>query len=69
VGRIGPDILARLFDEHAGALVLFARQWCDAPDDIFQDAFVALARQGTVPERVVPWLSRVVRNGAITAPR
>jgi hypothetical protein len=41
--RIGPDILGRLFDEHAGALALFARQWCDGPDDIVQDAFVALA--------------------------
>ncbi|MFI5454751.1 MAG: RNA polymerase sigma factor [Isosphaerales bacterium] len=67
--RIGPDILGRLFDEHAGALLLFARQWCDAPDDIVQDAFVALARQKAMPERVVPWLYRVVRNGAISAAR
>jgi RNA polymerase sigma factor (sigma-70 family) len=67
--RIGPDILGRLFDEHAGALLLFARQWCDAPEDIVQDAFTALARQKTVPERVVPWLYRVVRNGAISASR
>ena len=65
--RISPDILGQLFDEHAGALVLFARQWCEAPDDIVQDAFVALARQSTVPDRVVPWLYRVVRNGAIGA--
>jgi RNA polymerase sigma factor (sigma-70 family) len=49
--------------------VLFARQWCDAPDDIVQDAFVALARQRVVPDRVVPWLYRVVRNGAITVAR
>jgi RNA polymerase sigma factor (sigma-70 family) len=69
MGRIGPDILGRLFDEYAGALVLFARQWCDAPDDIVQDAFVALARQEAVPERVAPWLYRVVRNGAIAAAR
>jgi RNA polymerase sigma factor (sigma-70 family) len=67
--RIGPDILGRLFDEHAGALVLFARRWCDAPDDIVQDAFVALARQKVVPDRAVPWLYRVVRNGAIAAAR
>ncbi len=69
MGRINPDVLGRLFDEHAGALVLFARQWCEAPDDIVQDAFVALARQSTVPDRVVPWLYRVVRNGAIGAVR
>jgi RNA polymerase sigma factor (sigma-70 family) len=66
---ISPDTFGRLFDEHAGALVLFARQWCDAPDDIVQDAFVALARQTVVPERLVPWLYRVVRNGATAAAR
>jgi RNA polymerase sigma-70 factor (ECF subfamily) len=58
-----------LFDAHAGALVLFARQWCDAPEDIVQDAFVALARQEDPPERAVSWLFRVVRNGAIAAAR
>jgi RNA polymerase sigma-70 factor (ECF subfamily) len=67
--RIGPEILGRLFDEHAAALLLFARQWCDAPEDIVQDAFASLARQKTVPERVVPWLYRVVRNGAISTSR
>ena len=69
MGRIGPDTLGRLFDEHAGALVLFARQWYDAPEDIVQDAFVALARQEESPERAVAWLFRVVRNGAMAAAR
>src|SRR5262249_52306915 len=69
MGRIGPDDLGRLFDEHAGALALFARQWCDVPEDIVQDAFVALARQEESPHRPVAWLFRVVRNGAIPAPR
>jgi hypothetical protein len=67
MGRIGPDDLGRLFDEHAGALVLFARQWCDAPEDVVQDAFVALARQEESPERALAWLFRVVRNGAHAA--
>jgi RNA polymerase sigma-70 factor (ECF subfamily) len=69
MARIDPDTLGRLFDEHANSLVLFARQLCDAPDDLVQDAFVTLARQKVVPDRVVPWLYRVVRNGAITAAR
>ncbi|MGO9466532.1 MAG: RNA polymerase sigma factor [Isosphaeraceae bacterium] len=69
MGRIGPEILGRLFDEHAAALVLFARQWCDAPEDIVQDAFLALARQESQPDRAVAWLYRVVRNGAIAASR
>jgi RNA polymerase sigma-70 factor (ECF subfamily) len=69
MGRIGPETLGRLFDEHAAALVLFARQWCDAPEDIVQDAFVALARQESEPDRAAAWLYRVVRNGAIAALR
>jgi RNA polymerase sigma factor (sigma-70 family) len=69
MARIDPETLGRLFDEHAGSLVLFARQWCNSPDDIVQDAFVALARQKVMPDRVVPWLFHVVRNGAIAAVR
>jgi RNA polymerase sigma-70 factor (ECF subfamily) len=65
----GPERLGELFDEHAGPLALYARQWSDAPEDIVQDAFVALARQRRWPETVVPWLYRVVRNGAIAASR
>ncbi len=69
MGRIGPEHLGRLFDEHAAALVLYARQWCDGPEDIVQEAFIKLARQWTRPERVVPWLYRVVRNAAIASSR
>src|SRR3954462_4667631 len=66
---IGPELLGRLFDEHAPALVLYARQWSDRPEDMVQDAFVALARQSRPPDRVVPWLYRVVRNGSIASAR
>jgi RNA polymerase sigma-70 factor (ECF subfamily) len=69
MGRVGPEILGRLFDEHAAALALYARQWCAAPEDVVQEAFIALARQSTAPERVVPWLYRVVRHGALAAAR
>jgi RNA polymerase sigma-70 factor (ECF subfamily) len=69
MARIGPELLGRLFDEQAAGLVLYARQWSDRPEDIVQDAFLALARQPSVPARVVPWLYRVVRNGAIAAAR
>lgn len=69
MGWIGPQILGCLFDEHAAALVLFARPLCDAPEDIVQDAFVALARQDPAPDRPAAWLYRVVRNGAIAAAR
>jgi RNA polymerase sigma-70 factor (ECF subfamily) len=61
--------LGRLIDEHAAALVLYARQWCAAPEDVVQDAFLALMRQAADPEPVLPWLFRVVRNRAISAAR
>ena len=58
---------ARLIDAHAAALVLYARQWCGAPEDVVQEAFLKLVRQGRPPEDAVAWLYRVVRNGAIDA--
>jgi RNA polymerase sigma-70 factor (ECF subfamily) len=62
-------LLARLIDERAAALVLFARQWCAAPEDVVQEAFVKLASLRSPPERPVAWLHRVVRNGALSAAR
>jgi RNA polymerase sigma factor (sigma-70 family) len=61
------DWLGRLVDRHAAALELFARQWCDAPEDVVQEAFVKLAAQRTLPENPAAWLFRVVRNGAHNA--
>ncbi len=66
---IGPELLGRLLDEHGNALALYARGWCETPEDIVQDALVQLMRQPRLPERIVPWLYRVVRNGAISAAR
>ena len=65
MATIGPELLGRLFDEHASALVLYARQWSDAPEDVVQEAFVQLARCIRAPDAVIPWLFRVVRNVAI----
>src|ERR1700736_4456338 len=66
---MGPEVLGRLVDEHAAALVLYARQWCDTPEDVVQDAFFKLVLQKKPPDRAVSWLYRVVRNGAIDACR
>lgn len=66
---MGPEVLARLIDRHAPALVLYARQWCDAPEDIVQEAFLQLVRQKVPPRNVLPWLYRVVRNAALSAAR
>jgi RNA polymerase sigma-70 factor (ECF subfamily) len=61
------DELGRLIDQHAAALELYARQWCDAPEDVVQEAFLKLAGQAVVPANPAAWLFRVVRNRAINA--
>ena len=63
------ELLSRYLDEHSAALVLFARQFCDVPEDVVQEAFIQLMQQRPVPNNVVGWLYRVVRNGAIKALR
>jgi RNA polymerase sigma factor (sigma-70 family) len=60
-----PTDLARLIDAHAAPLVLYARQWCDVPEDVVQEAFIKLVRHHRPPEDPVAWLYRVVKNGAI----
>lgn len=62
-----PELLGRLLDRHAAALELYARQWCETPEDVVQEAFVALAAQRRTPENPAAWLFRAVRNGAINA--
>jgi RNA polymerase sigma factor (sigma-70 family) len=69
MSQVGPQQLAMLLDEHGGALVLYARQWCLCAEDVVQDALVQLVRQEPTPERIVAWLYRVVRNAAISAAR
>ncbi len=64
-----PVWLARILEQHGRALVLYARQWCDCPEDVVQQALLALVRQRQQPERVAAWLYRAVRNGAISTSR
>ncbi len=66
---MAPEHLGELVDRHAAALVLYARQWCACPEDVVQTAFLKLVRLSVPPDNVVPWLYRVVRNGAIDASR
>jgi len=49
--------------------VLYARQWCAAPEDVVQEAFLKLVAQRSPPDNPVAWLYRVVRNAAISAAR
>lgn len=64
-----PRQLAELVATHAAALALFARQWCDTPEDAVQDAFCKLVCQRTPPADVAAWLFTVVRTTAIDAGR
>jgi RNA polymerase sigma-70 factor (ECF subfamily) len=66
---MGPEELGQLVDQRAAALVLFARQWCAAAEDVVQEAFIKLAAQRPPPINPVAWLFRVVRNGALAAAR
>jgi RNA polymerase sigma factor (sigma-70 family) len=66
---MGPEQLSRLVDEYAAVLVLYARQWCAAPEDVVQEAFVKLTTQRSLPDNVGGWLYRVVRNAALAAGR
>ena len=66
---MGPEQLGELVDRHAAALVLYARQWCACPEDVVQTAFLKLVRLRIPPDNLLPWLYRVVRNGAIDASR
>jgi RNA polymerase sigma-70 factor (ECF subfamily) len=69
MSQVGPELLGHLLEEHASSLVLYARQWCAAPEDVVQEAFCKLAAQRQLPDNLVPWLYRVVRNAAISAAR
>jgi len=66
---IDPELLWRLLDERSPALVLYAQQWCAQPEDVVQEAFIRLMRERPVPDNVVGWLYRVVRNEAISQSR
>ena len=44
MNAIGSSLLSRLLDEHGGALVLYAQQWCNGPEDVVQEAFIRLMR-------------------------
>lgn len=64
-----PDHLGYLLDRYLPALVLYARQWCRAPEDVVQECFVKLAKQVEPPHHPVAWLYRAVRNRAISESR
>jgi RNA polymerase sigma-70 factor (ECF subfamily) len=39
------DWLSSVLAQHGRALVLYARQWCDCPEDVVQEALLELIGQ------------------------
>lgn len=62
---INAKLIAQLLHQHADALRRYAAQWTATPEDCVQEAFVELAGQKQIPDSIVAWLYRVVRNRAI----
>ena len=68
MSKAGGDArIAELFDAHARALLLYARQWVGPADaeDVLQRVFVKLLAGGRSPAEPRSWLFRCVRNEAI----
>ncbi len=61
--------LQSLVDRHGAALLLYARQWCNSPEDVLQEAFIALAHLSSEPDDIPSWLFGVVRNKSLTLRR
>lgn len=67
--RIDAARLQELIDAHGAALVLYARQWCHAPDDALQEALIELLRQEPPPDHPAAWLFKTVRRRAMNLAR
>lgn len=63
---LDPKELASLWQASSAALTMLARARCRWPDDCVQEAFIKLSQQQALPRDPVAWLSRVVRNEAIS---
>jgi RNA polymerase sigma-70 factor (ECF subfamily) len=69
VERFDAERLQRLIDAHGAALVLYARQWCHAPEDALQEALMELLRQQSPPNCPAAWLFKTVRRRAMNLAR
>ena len=63
---LNPQTLKRFVDQHWPALVLYARQWCDDPEDAVQEALLKLAGQRPWPDDPIAWTYRVLKRQAVS---
>jgi RNA polymerase sigma factor (sigma-70 family) len=66
---ISSQQLSDLIEQHADALVLFARQWCSDPDDAVQEALIELVRLDQFPRDPAAWLFTTTKRRAINQTR
>jgi hypothetical protein len=66
---MGPERLGRLFDRHAAVLELYARSWCECPEDVVQEAFVELVGQCPPPDDRMDARRSGMRLGDLAAGR
>jgi RNA polymerase sigma-70 factor (ECF subfamily) len=59
---VSPEELSRLWNLHAGRLLLIARVVGEPAEDAVQEAFVRLAQQPGLPRDPLAWLVQVARN-------
>ena len=64
-----PVRLQDIYAQHAAALVLYARQWCTAPDDAVQEALLALSKCHPDPDDPVAWLYTATKRRALNIAR
>jgi RNA polymerase sigma-70 factor (ECF subfamily) len=62
-------LVQQVLETQAAALELYARNWCDTPEDVVQEAILRLANERPLPEHPIGWLYCAVRRGAISASR
>jgi RNA polymerase sigma-70 factor (ECF subfamily) len=69
VSGIDADAVRELVAAHGATLVLYARQWCQCPDDAVQEAFVDLVKLSPQPDRPLAWLFIAARRRALNLAR
>ncbi len=69
VEHIDTERLQALIDAHGAAVTLYARQWCNAPEDALQESLIELLRQDPIPDCPAAWLFKTVRRRAMNLAR
>jgi RNA polymerase sigma factor (sigma-70 family) len=58
-----------MYEQHGAALVLYARQWCNAPDDALQEAMLELAKLPEQPRDMLAWIYTTTKRRAMNIAR